>query len=56
MENDMKKRLDERRAYRRNRRSKLWYREARYNNKKIKEGWLPPSVQRRLDAHVNLVK
>jgi hypothetical protein len=52
-----KERLDERRMYRRHRRNKLWYRQARFNNRKSSkpEGWLPPSVQRRYDTHLNLI-
>jgi len=50
-----KERLDERRMYRRCRRNKLWYRKARFSNRKKKEGWLPPSTQRRYDTHLNLI-
>lgn len=52
-------RLTEKRMYRRGRRNKLWYRKPRFLNRKKKEGWLPPSIQRRYDAHfktINLVK
>lgn len=57
LENGMKKRLDEKRMYRRARRQRLWYREARFNNRANarEEGELKPSVQRRLDTHINLV-
>ncbi|MBU4288292.1 MAG: HNH endonuclease [Proteobacteria bacterium] len=48
-------RLTERRMYRRNRRNKLWYRKPRFNNRTKPEGWLPPSVQRRYDTHLNLI-
>ncbi len=48
-------RLTERRMYRRNRRNKLWYREPRFLNRTRKEGWLPPSVNRRYDTHLNLI-
>jgi hypothetical protein len=50
------KRLTERRMYRKFRRSKLWYREPRFNNRKIEKGWLPPSTQRRFDTQVKFIK
>jgi hypothetical protein len=56
LENGTKERLTERRMYRRLKRSKLWYREPRFNNRKRKEGWLPPSIRRRYDEHVFLIK
>ena len=50
-------RLTERRMYRRNRRSRHhWYRKPRFLNRKKKEGWLPPSIQRRYDTHLTLIK
>jgi len=49
-------RLTERRMYRKNRRNRLWYREPRFLNRTRKEGWLPPSVQRRYDTHLNLIE
>src|SRR3990167_703714 len=48
-------RLTERAMYRRNRRNKLWYREPRFLNRSKPEGWLPPSIQRRYDTHLNLI-
>jgi len=50
------KRLTERRMYRRNRRNKLWYRKPKFLNRKKKEGWLAPSIQRRYDTHLSLIK
>lgn len=50
-----KDRLDEKRMYRRNRRSRLWYRKPRFNNRSKKIGCLPPSVQRRYDTHLNII-
>jgi hypothetical protein len=50
-----KERLDERRMYRRGRRNRLWYRKARFSNRKRKEGWLPPSVERRYQTHLTLI-
>jgi hypothetical protein len=49
-------RLTEKRMYRRGRRNKLWYRKPRFLNRKKKEGWLPPSIQRKYDTHLNLIK
>lgn len=48
-------RLAERRMYRRNRRNRKWYRKPKFLNRTGKEGWLPPSVQRRYDTHLNLI-
>jgi len=41
--------------YRRLRRNRLWYRKPRFNNRKKKEGLLPPSVQRKFDTHITLI-
>ena len=53
----MSKRLDNRRMYRGNRRNRLWYRKPRFNNRvsSKKKGWLPPSIQRKYDTHLNLI-
>lgn len=49
-------RLIERLTYRKLRRSKLWYRKPRFlNRRNKKEGWLPPSIQRKYDAHLKLI-
>ena len=48
-------RLTERRMYRRNRRNRLWYIKPRFLNRSKPEGWLPPSVQRRYDTHLNFI-
>ena len=56
VDNKTKERLTERRMYRRGRRNKLWYREPRFDNRNTPSGWLPPSVQRRYDLHIRLVK
>ena len=50
-----KERLSERRMYRRNRRSKLWYRKPRFNNRKKSSTWLPPSIDRGYKAHLAMV-
>lgn len=56
LDNKTKDRLTERRMYRRGRRNKLWYRKARFNNRRRKENWLPPSIERRYQTHLNLIK
>ena len=53
---DISKLLLEKKMYRRNRRSKLWYRKPRWKNRGILEGWLAPSVQHRLDSHLRIVE
>jgi 5-methylcytosine-specific restriction endonuclease McrA len=46
---EIKKRLDDRRAIRRSRRHrKTRYRAPRFNNRKRKKGWLPPSLESRV--------
>lgn len=51
-----KERLDERRMYRRSKRARHhWYRAPRFNNRKKEEEWLPTSIQRRYDTHLNLI-
>jgi 5-methylcytosine-specific restriction endonuclease McrA len=51
-------RLTERGMYRRLRRRKLWYRQQRHNNRANvkKKGWISPSIQRRFDTQVKLIK
>ncbi len=57
LDNKTSERLGERTMYRRGRRNKLWYREARFNNRgNKKEGWLPPSTERKYQAHLRLFK
>ena len=47
---NIKQKLDERRGYRRRRRyANLRYRKPRFNNRKRAEGWIPPSLQSRVD-------
>jgi hypothetical protein len=52
---DMVKLNSERKMYRRNRRSRLWYRKPRFNNRVKPKGWLPPSIQHKLDTHKKLI-
>ena len=54
LDSKTKDRLTEKRMYRNGRRNKLWYRQPRFLNRKKKEGWLPPSTQRRINAHIKL--
>ena len=51
----IRKRLEQRKGYRRQRRSHLRYRAPRFNNRTRKDGWLPPSLQHRVDSVANLV-
>jgi len=47
---DIKKKLDERRMFRRNRRNRRTrYRKPRFLNRKRKEGWIPPSLESRVN-------
>lgn len=47
---NIKDKMDKRRGYRRRRRSaNLRYRKPRFDNRKRKEGWLPPSLQSRVN-------
>jgi 5-methylcytosine-specific restriction endonuclease McrA len=49
--------LDQRRAFRRNRRGrKMWYRAPRFNNRIRAEGWLAPSLQSRVDNVISWVR
>ena len=48
-------RLLRRASYRRRRRSNLRYRAPRFSNRTRKCGWLPPSVQHRVDSTLSLV-
>jgi hypothetical protein len=56
LEKNMKKRLDERRMYRKLKRNKLWYRKPRFLNRAIPKGWLSPSIQRRFGTHIALIE
>ena len=46
---NIKNNLDTRREHRKFRRNKLRYRKPRFNNRKRKDGWIPPSLQSRVD-------
>ncbi len=51
---DIHQKQTERRANRRNRRNKLWYRESRFQNRKKTES-LVPSTRHKLQTHLNLI-
>ena len=53
---DISERIAKRREYRRLRRSRLRYRKPRFNNRRIPEGWLPPSIQHKVDSHIRFIK
>jgi hypothetical protein len=50
--------LLERKMYRRNKRSKLWYRESRWSNRANarKEGRLMPSVLHKINTHISIIE
>jgi len=50
----MSKRITERCQYRRQRRNRLRHRTPRFDNRRREAGWLPPSIQHKLDAHIKL--
>jgi hypothetical protein len=56
LDQGMKKRLDERKRYRKYKRSKLWYRKPRFLNRAKPKGWLSPSIQRKFDTHISLIE
>jgi 5-methylcytosine-specific restriction endonuclease McrA len=49
-------RLTDRRKYRVGRRSRLRHRAPRFDNRRRPAGWLAPSIQHKLDAHIKLVE
>jgi len=55
LENNVTRRLLEKRMYRRGRRNKLWYRKPRFLNRGIPKGWLPPSIERRYQTHLHVI-
>jgi 5-methylcytosine-specific restriction endonuclease McrA len=53
----IKKKMQDRRSFRSGRRSRnTRYRQARFLNRTRKDGWLPPSLQARIDGTISLVK
>lgn len=53
---DIMRLLEKRSAFRKLRRSRLWYRESRWWNRAKGEDWLAPSIQHKFDSHVKLIK
>lgn len=56
LDNDTKRRLDDRRMYRRLKRGRLRYREPRFDNRTRKDDWLPPSVERKTQLHFRVIE
>ena len=52
---NMKKRIEDRKGYRKLRRSRLRYRKARWSNRKVEKEWLAPSIQHKLDSTIKFV-
>ena len=52
---DISELLDQRRNYRAGRRSRLWHRKERRDNRKRRKGRFPPSIQHGIDSHVFLL-
>lgn len=55
LENKTSDRLTEKRMYRKQKRRKLWYRKLRFLNRKKRTGMLPPSVERKYQAHLKII-
>jgi len=56
LDDKMSKRLVDRAMYRRNKRNRLWHRKPRFLNRAKKEGWLPPSIERKYQTHLKMIK
>jgi N6-L-threonylcarbamoyladenine synthase len=56
LRNDIVKLLSDRKSLRRNRRyRKTRYRKPRFDNRRILEGWLAPSIRQKIDLHVRII-
>ena len=55
LRNDIVDLISTRRQNRRTRRNRLRYRQARFQNRKKNKDWLAPSVQHKIDSHINIV-
>ena len=53
---DEKQRHDNRRKYRRMRRSRLRYRKPRFDNRKRPEGWFAPSIENKMNRHIDIIE
>ena len=56
LRNNIKKLIESRRGARRLKRNRLWYRKPRFLNRSRKDGWLPPSLEHKLQTHIRLVE
>lgn len=57
LRDNIRKKMDERRMYRINRRSRKYrYRAPRFDNRTRKEGWLPPSIQSKVNTTIKAVR
>ena len=52
----IRKKLDQRRAFRKRKRSRLRYRKPRFDNRGRPEGWLPPSLRHRVETTMSWVE
>lgn len=52
---DEKEKHDNQRRYRSTRRNRLRHRKPRFDNRNKEEGWYAPSIQNKLDRHIDLV-
>lgn len=55
LENKTSDRLREKKMYRKGRNYKKWYRKPRFLNRKKRTGMLPPSVERKSQAHLKII-
>jgi hypothetical protein len=55
LRNNIVKLFSEKRQYRREKRSRLRYRQPRFNNRKKDMGWLAPSIQHKIQTHLKVV-
>ncbi|MBU0906704.1 MAG: HNH endonuclease [Nanoarchaeota archaeon] len=53
---NVSKLIEQKRNYRRTRRSRLWHRKPRFLNRNKKASWLAPSIQHKLDTHMRLIE
>lgn len=55
LRNDIVDLLSTRRQNRRTRRNRLRYRQSKFLNRKKDKGWLAPSIQHKIDSHINII-
>lgn len=56
LRDDVVELLSTRRRNRRTRRNHLRYRPARFDNRKVEEGWLAPSIRQKVDSHLKVIE